>query len=183
MGAKILIERKSNWWFNGHMARPKTPLSKRFFAQLEKGELCWIWIGAISTHGYGKLTEGGKTMLAHRVSFNMHYGPIPDGMLVCHSCDNRKCVNPKHLFLGTIQDNNADMCAKNRHAFGDRSGAKTKPDSIRKGELNGRAVLRERDILEIRGSTLSQRKEARKRGVSKTLIGNIRRGDAWKCVH
>lgn len=73
---------------------------------------CWEFSGAISSTGYGKVGFAGKVWNAHRLSWFFHNGNIPDGMFVCHNCDNRKCVNPKHLFLGDHIDNMVDMLKK-----------------------------------------------------------------------
>jgi len=75
---------------------------------------CWVWTGARSQFGYGNLTTNGKQENAHRVSWEIHFGPIPDGIRVLHACDNPPCVRPFHLFLGTQKDNNRDREAKGR---------------------------------------------------------------------
>ena len=75
---------------------------------------CWEWQGAISDTGYGALTIKGKTIHAHRYSYQINIGDIPKGMFICHKCDNRKCVNPNHFFLGTNGDNMLDAREKGR---------------------------------------------------------------------
>ncbi len=95
-----------------------TPLADRFWAKVKKSKKCWLWAG--STRGvskkYGAVGGGpGLGMVsAHRVSYELHYGPIPKGMCVCHKCDTPLCVNPKHLFLGTHSDNMRDKAQKGR---------------------------------------------------------------------
>lgn len=100
----------------------RKPYWKRFFEKVKQGPGCWEWAGAIGTHGYGRFGINNKTFQAHRVSYEMFYHKIYFKELhVCHTCDNRKCVNPKHLFLGTKQDNVTDCVSKQRHIYGERS--------------------------------------------------------------
>lgn len=91
---------------------------------------CWLWTGVLHQKGYGTLSFGPpdrrRAQFAHRISYELHKGPIPDGMFVCHTCDNRRCVNPEHLWLGTVQDNQSDMSAKSRTGHGAFSHAQVR---------------------------------------------------------
>lgn len=106
------------------------PVAERFFAKVEKTDDCWLWTGGLfrgREHGQFKVDK--KNWQAHRYSYTMHAGPIPAGMLVFHRCDNQRCVNPAHLFLGTVHDIDGDMIEKGRQR---RAGYAAAPVQARK---------------------------------------------------
>jgi hypothetical protein len=123
---------------------------RRFFERVEKTEACWLWRGPFNPGGYGKFWSRSKTLGAHRYAYGLLNGPIPKGLSVLHRCDRPACVNPAHLFLGTDADNVRDKWAKGRGPSGDRSGSRTHPESIRRGEDQGGAKLTETDVRTIR---------------------------------
>jgi hypothetical protein len=111
--------------FNEHQY---VPLETRFWRFVNKTDSCWLWTGGHGAYGLISETGNARTLLAHRVSWEIHSGPIPDGLWVLHDCpsgDNPLCVNPAHLWLGTAQDNALDMIAKGRSPrnCGERNGS------------------------------------------------------------
>ena len=90
------------------------PTERRFFSRVDHTGKCWLWVGAVTSRGYGWFVAKGRQWTAHRFSWHISRGPIPDGLFVCHHCDTPRCVRPQHLFLGTHADNMADMKAKGR---------------------------------------------------------------------
>lgn len=118
------------------------PIEQRFWTKVEKTEGCWLWSGATNKQGYGELGKGRRgdgNIAAHRLSYEIAYGPIPPAMQVLHKCDNPGCVRPDHLFLGTQKVNLEDMTAKDHRSH-----------YSQKGEDNGRAKLTLIQVQEIR---------------------------------
>lgn len=100
--------------------QPDCSILDRFLSKVDQNGDCWNWTGpSFVGIGYGRLKDprADRSILAHRLSYELYYGPIPDGMQVCHHCDNPACVRPDHLFLGTQLDNVHDMVDKGRHRF------------------------------------------------------------------
>lgn len=92
-------------------------IQERFFSFVEKTESCWNWTGSMRENGYGQFSLANKPIKAHRVSWLIFNGIIPTNKYILHKCDNRKCVRPDHLFVGTQKDNIADMICKKRGNF------------------------------------------------------------------
>ncbi len=147
------------------------PAEDRFLFQVKKTESCWIWAAAIDRDGYGifRGTVGGKTYTkAHRYSWVFHTGEIiPSGTLVCHKCDNPRCVNPDHLFLGTPADNMRDKISKGRHR-------------ARKGADSPSAILTEEQVLRIVKDPRPYAQIAADYGVRPSTIGSIKQRVAWR---
>lgn len=117
------------------------PVADRFWRHVEKSDGCWEWIGALDNDGYGRIRDGRRNRKAHRVAYELTYGPIPSGLIIRHTCDNPACVRPDHLLSGTHLDNAQDKCERGRAPSGDdhwtrrapdmrQSWAKLRPDQI-----------------------------------------------------
>lgn len=143
-------------------------MKKRFWLKVKKlPNGCWEWQGSLSNKGYGQFKVLKKLVLAHRFAYESAHGPIPKGKVVCHKCDNRKCCNPEHLFLGTYKDNTQDMIAKGRNIA----------PPIGKGEANSNAKLTDSQVAEIRNKyvpfKVTARMLAEEYGVTREQIDRI----------
>ncbi len=105
-----------------HKLLPKISLVERFWSNVRKTPTCHIWTGLRTNYGYGRIRIEGKNIKAHRLAWTLFRGPIPEGLWVCHTCDNPPCVNIEHLFLGTAKENSRDSSRKHRLHFGESNG-------------------------------------------------------------
>jgi hypothetical protein len=140
---------------------------------------CWIWIKSTDKDGYGYITVNKVSERAHRMSYRIHKGEIPQGMCVCHTCDTPECVNPDHLFLATNQENTADKVRKGRQSRQGPKGGVT-------GENNPNAKLTKDDVVFILDN-YSKKKGVRKMlaekfGVNPNTIHSIWKGNSWRKV-
>lgn len=135
--------------------RKRIPLFQRFWKFVQKTEGCWLWIGAVNDKGYGQIQQGRGlgAVLAHRVSYLIHFGEFDESLEVCHSCDNPPCVNPSHLFLGTHQDNMDDMVRKNRGVFGHCSIPDELAEQVKEMRQRGMSYERIGKELGVCGAT------------------------------
>lgn len=136
---------------------------------------CWEWQGYINDSGYGQIRCGsGPLLRAHRVSYEIHKGKIGDGFHVCHACDNRRCVNPNHLWLGTDADNIADMDKKGRRInspnYGDDHG------------MSKLTVQQVKDIRELANQGISYGEIGRRFGLSDVHAGRIAKRESWSHI-
>lgn len=143
-------------------------LEEKFLAKVEKTDGCWLWRGSIpkTGDGYGWFSLGNRSERAHRVAHQVFVGPIPAGMLVCHTCDNRICVNPAHLFLGTAADNNKDRASKGRSS---RRATRRKIDF----------EIAQRIRAEWAAGGRLQREIGAAYGISQAVVSKIVLGQAW----
>jgi hypothetical protein len=161
-----------------HISR-RRPLEDRFWEKVDKnGPIpehcpnlgpCWLWMGSKSVFGYGTIhdpssTRKGGLDATHRSSWRLHFGAIPDGLKVLHKCDVPSCVNPAHLFLGTLKDNTQDMLAKGRHRLAPNHS---------KGEKNPAAKLTEEQVATMRddyAAGISRKQLAIKFKISRSMV-------------
>ena len=152
----------------------KSPTA-RFYKYISKSDHplipfcdCWVWIGDCHRDGYGRFRPGGSapSVQAHRFSYELFNGPIPDGMKVLHSCDYHPCVNPNHLFLGTQKDNMQDMIKKGRKFV------ESIPQKL--------SVEKVREIRSLIKQGITQKKIARNFGISQQTVSDIATRKIWK---
>jgi hypothetical protein len=143
---------------------------QRFWSKVQKTRGCWLWSGSKCEKGYGRFAINRKPNLSHRVSWELSFGKIRDGLFVLHRCDNPSCVRPNHLFLGTQKDNMADMHAKKRAPV---------------GEKHYHAKLRADQVLAIRkmhADGISYDKAAKLFNVHRITIAEVVRRETWKHI-
>ena len=152
----------------------RRPFADRFWEKVDRRgpDECWPWTAAANKKGYGLIGRGRRgqgNVRSNRATWELTRGPIPDGMLVCHKCDNPSCCNPSHLFLGTPRDNHEDKVEKGNQV---------------RGVEVGNAKLTREDVLEIRRlyatGNYYYRELAETFGVSQSQIGRIVRFQRWK---
>lgn len=156
-----------------HKRSSEKHVKDRFWSKVEFSDGCWVWKGSARETGYGQFNNEGKIVKAHRLAYEWIVGPIADGLYVCHHCDNRLCVRPDHLFLGTAKENMQDCVRKGRLVH-----------VSAKGEDGGSAKLTWEQVREIRNTYasggISQPALAREYGVVQGTISNILLHKTWK---
>ena len=152
----------------------RKPFEQRFWDKVQKTDTCWNRVGGKGHHGYGRLgVKYFGERLVHKISYILHFGPIPKGMEVCHRCDNTSCVKPDHLFIATHFNNMQDMVKKQRHI-----GKGGKP-----GIECPSHKLTEEQVKEIKSSTDHWTKFSNKFNISRQSICDIRCNRTWKHIH
>lgn len=149
----------------------RTNVAADLWNKVAIGELdaCWPWLGAVRPNGYGVISVDGRNHSTHRLAFRLAVGPIPDGHLICHTCDNPPCCNPAHLYAGTSSQNQRDAVARERRPS-------------RKGSLHPSAKLTENGVLEIRRRRAAGDRAmelASEFGVSRPTITRVVKAEGW----
>lgn len=169
----VRILRKEGVVLRSRVEAGRKSLDFRFWRKIYKNEEtgCWEWTRSLTSTGYGSAYHNGKMIGAHVLSYILHTGKeIPENHEICHICDNRKCVNPDHLFVGTHKDNMRDMKSKGRQ-------------NLPKGEKASNAKLTKeqaQSIIEMNKQGVSQRELARRHGLNYNTIYALIKGKTWK---
>lgn len=144
----------------------RQPLADRLAKYITQSgpDECWLWTGRV-VRNYGQLKINGKGIRSHRLAWELANGPIPDGQWVLHHCDRPLCCNPKHLFLGTVLENNRDAAQKRRHTHGSR---------------HHQAKLTAEQVHQIRNSVGTPKEIGKRFGISGSHVGNLRYHRSWK---
>lgn len=154
--------RPGNRYVNGHNRADK--FVERFWAKVSRRgpDECWPWLGSQMAGGYGQMKYKQRNRRSHVIAYEFVNGAVPEGLFVCHACDNPICCNPAHLWLGTAQDNSTDMVRKGRNPKGDLHYSRLQPERLARGERNNHAKLTAEQVMEIRSTY--------KRGVASTVV-------------
>ena len=172
MDSSLITVMTSRTWYNKAMIKPNN--IKEFWDRIDKSDDCWEWSGYRDKDGYGRLWINGEAWGAHRLSWAIANGTIPEELHVCHTCDNPSCVNTAHLFIGTHKDNALDAVRKGRWA-------------TRKGEANGQSKLTEQQVLAIREEyenmpNKNQSALARKWGITQHMVHFVVTRKSWNHI-
>lgn len=146
-------------------------LLHQMLQEIPDGDRCLGWTRRKTRYGYGQIHDGTRQIGAHRVSYMLAKGPIPEGLIVCHKCDNRGCVRPDHLFLGTYLDNVRDCMAKGRFNKADQRGSKNNGGKLTEDDVKD---IRKYYSLGVRAVTLGK-----EYGVDRCHITKIVKRDLW----
>lgn len=149
--------------------RGKT-VRQRFEVKIRITPGCWLWTGEKGGKGYGRMTIAKKYLMAHRLSYELYVGPIPSGMIICHTCDNPACVNPDHLWPGTDKTNAEDKMAKGRWACGKRVP----------GQELSYARLSDEDVYAIRADGRYLKLISEEYGISAAHVNQIKTRIRWQ---
>lgn len=155
----------------------RKPRNAAFWSKVRKTDGCWLWTSSTTPFGHGLFTHRSqrpKTQRAHRVAWELTRGPIPAGILVCHHCDVPACVNPDHMFLGTMKDNAQDAARKGRLAQ-----QKNKAKYVAAARLRSKLTAEQVAAIRVELSGRNGASVGRKYGVSKGVISAIRTGKTW----
>lgn len=173
--------------------RKRRPVEDRFWEKVDKSDIngCWLWTAKVNNRGYGMFLIDGKFHLAHRVAYSIEHGEVPEGFLILHECDTRRCVRHHHLHPGTHKQNTAEMFERGRAQIGETHWTKfkafpksTKPRVYKpNGSANGMSILTEANVLEIRRRykpfKVTAKMLASEFGVSAGSIYSIMCGKGW----
>ena len=167
---KVIFTRQRNEQRFCSMRCRQPSAAKRFWSNVNTlgPNECWFWTGGVDKNGYGRILAG-HTVLSHRFAWELANGPIPEGMCVCHSCDNPPCCNVRHLWIGSVAMNNSDRNAKGRN-------------SDRRGEMHPLCRLTTSEVLTIRKSTEPQDTLADRFGITQSNVSLIQRRKTWAHV-